>query len=78
MTIKRINRAIKHLNLEIVRGKGYAYFIDPTGNQIGDSVWVCYLNQLTIDRWIEQAKSAIDQSTNLDRWIEQAKSAINQ
>ena len=60
-TTAKINRAIKHLNLEIIhqRGSGYSYFLDlQSGNQIGDSVWVCYLHQLSIDRWVSQAEAA--------------------
>ena len=61
MTTARINRAIKHLGLEIVhkRGSGYSYFLDlKTGNQIGDSVPVCYLNQLPLTLWVEEAEEA--------------------
>ena len=62
MTVSRINRAIKHLNLEIVhkRGSGYSYFLDlKTGNQVGESIPSCYLNQLTLEGWIEQAKGVL-------------------
>jgi len=51
MTTEKINKAIKHLNLEIIhkRGSGYSYFLDlSTGYQVGDSVCVCYLNQLPL------------------------------
>jgi hypothetical protein len=58
MTTNKINKAIKHLGLEIVheRGSGYSYFLDLyTGNQVGESVMVCYLHQLSLDRWVEEA-----------------------
>lgn len=61
MTTNKINRAIKHLGLEIVheRGAGYSYFLDLyTGNQVGESVAVCYLHQLPLDRWVEEAIEA--------------------
>lgn len=59
MTVDKINRAIKHLNLEIVRGRGYSYFLKlGTGNQVGESVPVCYLNALTLEQWVEEAKQA--------------------
>lgn len=61
MTIKKINAAILHLRLEIIatRGDGYAYFLDlKDGSQIGASVMVCYLNQLTLDRWLAEAQHA--------------------
>lgn len=65
MTTSKINRAIKHLGLEIVhkRGSGYSYFLDlESGNQIGESVIVCYLNQLPLSRWVEEAEDARRQS----------------
>jgi hypothetical protein len=61
MTTSKINRAIKHLNLQIIheRGSGYSYFLDlQTEDQIGDSVLVCYLNQLSLTRWVEEAELA--------------------
>jgi hypothetical protein len=64
MTTARINRAIKHLGLEIVhnRGSGYSFFLDAQGNQVGDSVMVCYLNQQTLDQWVEDAEYAKKQA----------------
>ena len=61
MTTAKINRAIKKYNLEIIhqRGSGYSYFLDlTTGDQIGESVQVCYLHHLTLEQWIEDAKWA--------------------
>jgi hypothetical protein len=65
MTTARINKAIKHLDVEIIheRGSGYSYFLDlKTGSQVGDSVAVCYLNQLPLNRWVEEAEEARQQS----------------
>ena len=64
MTTAKINKAIKHLNLEIIhqRGSGYSYFLDlTTGNQIGDSVPICYLNQRSLEGWIDEAEHAIEE-----------------
>ena len=61
MTTSKINRAIKHLNLEIIhqRGSGYSYLLDTTtGDQIGESIPVCYLHHLTLEEWIQEATSA--------------------
>jgi len=59
MTIKRINKAIKKFNLEIIKGEGYYYFLDlETRNQIGLSVYVNYLKDLPIKEWIGQARDA--------------------
>ena len=67
MSTSRINRAIKHLGLEIIhqRGSGYSYFLDlQTGCQVGDSVPVCYLNQLSLQRWVEQAELNLQEASN--------------
>lgn len=58
MTTSRINQAIKHLGLKIVhtRGSGCSYFLDAHGNQVGESIMVCCLNQQTLDQWVETAK----------------------
>jgi len=61
MTKNKINRAIKHLGLEIVstRGDGYFYFLDiATDTTVGEIVSVCYLNQLSLDRWVAEAQHA--------------------
>lgn len=60
MTVARINKAIAHLGLEIIRGEGYQYFLSlKTGDQIGESVYVCYLNHLTLKQWVEAAESEV-------------------
>jgi len=62
ITSAKINRAIKHLDLEFVhaRGSGYSYFLDrETGDQAGDSVQVCYLHQLSLERWVQEAVEAL-------------------
>jgi len=64
MTKATINKAIKHLGIEIqnTRGDGYSYFTSlKDGNQVGDSVYVCYLNQLTLEQWIKEATNANNQ-----------------
>ena len=69
MTTTKINKAIKDLNLEIVneRGSGYSYFLDlTTGNQVGESVMVCYLKQLTLAEWVKEAEFA----RKNDKWYE--------
>ena len=60
ITKKKINRAIKHLNLEIIgNGDAYFYFVDLTTTyQIGESVLVAYLKHLTLERWVEEAIEA--------------------
>ena len=59
MTKRKINSAIKHLGVEIQNNRdGYSYFTRD-GVSIGDSVMVCYLNQLTLEEWIGEAEYAI-------------------
>ena len=59
-TRSNINRAIRQtgLTLEGVPGDGVFYFIDSEGWQVGESVYVAYMNQLTVSRWIIEAESA--------------------
>lgn len=67
MNKRRINRAIKHLGLEIQGNQwdGYYYFLDlKTQDQIGDSVMVCYLNQQTLERWVADATAAREQGVH--------------
>ena len=60
MTKAKINKAIKHTGLELVgaRGAGCFHFLDGDGNAVGESVMVCYLNQLTLGQWMIEAESA--------------------
>jgi len=64
MTTSKINRAIKHLGLRIIheRGSGYSYFLDlETEDQVGESVPVCYLNQLSLEGWVLCAEDALEE-----------------
>jgi len=68
MTKRQINRAIKHLYLEVQheRGAGYCYFTGlTTGTTVGESVMVCYLNQLTLEQWVDRATQALEEGGNL-------------
>ena len=60
MTKNQINRAIAQLGLTIhgKRGDGYFYFLDADGNQVGDSIFVCYLKQMPLNRWVAAAEFA--------------------
>jgi hypothetical protein len=65
-TKAEINRLIRQFRLEIVgtRGDGYFYFLDlDTGDQIGDSIFVCYLSNMTLAQWISDAEYARKQHT---------------
>lgn len=56
MTTARINRAIKFLGLQIIKGQGYSYFLDANGDQIGESVMVYALNHMPLEKWVEAAR----------------------
>jgi hypothetical protein len=61
-TKRSINRAIAHLGVQIRRDAGYSYFTSLlTGDQIGDSVAICHLNQATVERWVREAEDACKQ-----------------
>jgi hypothetical protein len=52
---------------------GYSYFTSTeTGNQVGESVCLCYLNHQSIDQWVEDARYAIDQ----DQQTKEARNAL--
>ena len=56
----KINKAIKHLRLEICKGEGYFYFVhEKDGGLNADSVMVPYYNHLSIEQWVEEAESAL-------------------
>lgn len=57
-TVARVNRAILPLAMRIVAGRGYHYFLDPEGYQIGDSVMVCHIGQQTAAQWVDDAVRA--------------------
>lgn len=63
-SVTQVDRAIKHLGVEIIRGRGYFYFVslDPAIGQVGDSIYICYLNQQSLARWIKDAESAVKEN----------------
>ena len=62
MRMSQVNQAIHHLGLELVRGRGYFYFLSlRTGYQVGTMVTVYRLNHLPLDRWVERAEYAVEE-----------------
>jgi hypothetical protein len=64
ITSRAINAAIRAagLGVKIINNRdGYSYFLDRDGNQVGESVYICYLNQQTIAEWVEHARYAVKQ-----------------
>lgn len=62
LTFASINKAIASTGLTLVgtKGDGYFYFLNKDEDQVGDSVYVNALNHLTLDQWIAEAKSAVE------------------
>jgi hypothetical protein len=67
ITKRAINSAIKRAGLPVIienNRNGYSYFTSTeTGNQVGESVCLCYLNQQSIELWVDDARFAIAQQT---------------
>lgn len=58
-TAKAINAAIKALGHDeiIWRGEGYYYFCEGDAHMWPETmVYCCYLNQMTLEQWIEAYK----------------------
>ena len=57
LTLNKVNKTLQKYDpeVELVKGNGYFYFC---GGDCSDwytsSVYVCRLNQLSLDRWIEE------------------------
>ena len=66
MTTSKINRAIRHLGVEIVRGYGYVYFCSLAADkgQVGESVMVPFLNRYSLEQWVADAKFAVENPEN--------------
>lgn len=57
---RTINKALaaKGIKAELIKGEGYFYFIGDDVDCNVDGVYVFSLNELTLDRWIDEAVSA--------------------
>jgi hypothetical protein len=63
VTIKKVNTALPE-GYELVKGNGYFYFTGPDCHEwYTSSVPVCHLNDLTVERWVEEFN---DLRTNKD------------
>ena len=58
MKIRTINHAIKDagLRMELIKGRGYFYFIGPDVNPHAEGVYVFTLNQLSVSQWVQEAR----------------------
>ena len=57
----QINRKLKPLDIEIVNNRdGYSYFVHLiNGDQVGESVSICYINQCSVQEWVAYGKQAL-------------------
>lgn len=54
-----VNKAIAHLgDIELVKGEGYFYFIGNDVSVHASGVYVYTINELPLDRWVEEAQAA--------------------
>lgn len=64
-SITQVNRAIKHLGVELVRGDDGSYFyfssLHPDVGQIGEEIYRAHLNQTGLARWVSDAEYAVKQ-----------------
>ncbi len=60
LTKKQINKAISHLDLEVIgNGDGYFYFVcTKTDSQYGENVPLPRLNMQTLEDWVRDAEVA--------------------
>ena len=67
-SITEVNRVIKDMKIELVRGDGYFYFVskNPDIGPVGESIMLCYVNQQSLCNWRTCAKQAIKGHSQLD------------
>lgn len=59
--LRTINATLARLGIkaELVKGEGYFYFIGDDVDCDCDSVYVFRVNELTLDRWVEEANDRL-------------------
>ena len=64
-SITQVNRAIKHLGVELVRGDDGSYFyfslLNSDVGQVGEEIYRAHLNQAGLARWVSDAEYAVKQ-----------------
>ena len=95
LTLKKVNKAIASYGYELVRGEGYFYFVPLNDNYASldlgednyqpqsDSVYVYRLNHLTLENWvneletkIENLKNNLNYDENNPRWFLPSKKIL--
>ena len=64
-SITQVNRAIRHLGVELIRGDDGSYFyfslLNSDVGQVGEEIYRVYLNQAGLARWVSDAEYAVQQ-----------------
>ena len=60
LTIAQVNKAIESLGeIELVKGRGYFYFVGESVSVDASGVYVNAIGQLTLEQWVNEAKEVI-------------------
>lgn len=65
-TVAQVLKAVGCDKLDLVRGGGYLYFVyDDKARNVWEteSVYVCYLNQLSVEQWVDMGKAFVNRVT---------------
>ena len=62
-SVTQVNRAIRHLGVELVREDGHFYFssLNSDVGQVGEEIYRAHLNQAKLARWVSDAEYAVQQ-----------------
>ena len=61
MTRNQVIKKIGNPHLSLFAGKGYFYFVFTGYNYAQHSVMVPYLNDLSLDRWVDEGKTFLQE-----------------
>ena len=62
--IHDVNKKLSALNMTLIKGKGYFYFVHPTKSFYDSSVMVPKITNLSIDDWVQEAKDKLEASND--------------
>ena len=64
MTCKRVDCAIQHTGLSLIKKERFCYFINKHGDWTGDVFPVSVMDEYGLREWIELAERIIDRSND--------------
>tara|TARA_B100000579_G_scaffold394177_1_gene371352 strand:+ start:853 stop:1113 length:261 start_codon:yes stop_codon:yes gene_type:complete len=83
-TIKKLNTYLQARvpQIQVVRGNGYFYFADsddsPICVNLPESIYVCYLNHLTLEQWHLEMDQAVAQFEKDNSELVAKETSINE